>query len=165
MASKEISLVLSIQKPSQLRKILRELDVVENNISERHIREDDQSKDLNLSFNLKEMVESNELDLTNATDLKKLRDFLEDLQTNAKVMHFSFSQPTSELVLNKLTEWLRKNIDPNVLLTTGLNNSVGAGFLLRTTNKYFDFSIGNVLRSNRELLVKKISEVNKNATS
>ncbi len=165
MASKEISLISSIQKPSQLRKLIRELDMVENSISERRIRGDDQTKDLSLSFNLKGMIKHNELDLTNSVDLKNLRDFLEDLQNNAKVMHFSFTQPTSELVLNKLIEWLRKNIDPNILLTTGLNNSIGVGFTLRTTNKYFDFSLGNILRNNKELLVKKISEVNKDATS
>ncbi len=160
MASKDMFLSQSIQKPSQLRKILRELDKVEDTISEHRIRGDDQAWDINLSFSLDELIKNNDLKITNREDFNNLKNFLKDLQTNGKVLHFSFNQSASEMILNKLIEWLRKNIDPNVLVTTGLNNSLGVGFILRSTNKYFDFSLGSILRDKRELLVKKISEAN-----
>lgn len=165
MASKDLNLVLSIQKPSQLRKILRELDNLENKISTQRIKNEDQAQDLDISPALDELLKENELDIFKDEDFNNLKNFLVSLQDNALVLHFTFNQPASDSTLNKLVKWIRENIDPKTLITTGLNNSIGVGFILRTTNKYYDFSLGHVLRDKRELLVKKISEVNQNATN
>ena len=53
----------------------------------------------------------------------------------------SFSADPSVTFLTKLMTWLRQEIHPQVLLTVGLQPTIGAGCILRTTNRYFDFSL------------------------
>jgi hypothetical protein len=53
---------------------------------------------------------------------------------------------------------LRENIHPLVLITFGLQPNIGAGTVVRTTNKYFDFSLGQALAKNRTMLMAQLRE-------
>ena len=48
--------------------------------------------------------------------------------------------------------WLRREIHPLVLMTVGLQPNIGAGCIVRTTNKYFDFSLRQDFANKRDLL-------------
>ena len=53
----------------------------------------------------------------------------------------------------KIVAWLRTEIHPLILLEIGLQPTIAAGCVIRTTNKYFDYSIGRHLKRNRGQLV------------
>jgi len=69
----------------------------------------------------------------------------------------SFNADPSPLFSQRLVTWLRQEIHPQVLVQTGLQPSLGAGCTLRTTNQFFDFSLREHFKQNRQLLVQKIA--------
>src|SRR5690606_19408269 len=86
-------------------------------------------------------------------------DFLNDLLEHAPQLHMSFSSEPSTPFMQKLTEYVRANIHPQALLQVGLQPTIGAGFMLRTTNKYYDFSIRTTLKAKHEQLMHNIHSI------
>ena len=56
----------------------------------------------------------------------------------------------------KLITWIRQQIHPYTLLQVGLHPSIGAGCIVRTTNKFFDFSLRHRFSDQRMLLISKL---------
>ncbi len=54
--------------------------------------------------------------------------------------------------------WLRQNIHPYVMVTVGVQPTIAAGCIVRSTNKYFDFSLRENFAGNRDILLNAISE-------
>jgi F0F1-type ATP synthase delta subunit len=71
----------------------------------------------------------------------------------------SFSADPSPQFTQKLAAWLRQEIHPFVLLQVGLQPNIGAGCVVRTTNKYFDFSLRERFKSKRPLLMEKLKSL------
>ncbi len=103
-----------------------------------------------------EFVKQNELQLHEEADRTKLNEFLESVRASAPVIHVSFSAEPSAAFLQKMISWFRTEIDPLVLLQVGLQPSIAAGCVMRTTNKYFDFSMRKHFQKNRELLIESM---------
>lgn len=108
------------------------------------------------SYELEELIAQNKVNLLKESDRKKLRIQLQNLRTKSPVLHFSFSTEPSRDFLGKLNQWIRKNIDPYCLLQIGLQPSIGAGFNLRTTNKFFDFSLGKELLNQKPTFIREL---------
>jgi F0F1-type ATP synthase delta subunit len=111
-----------------------------------------------MSEMLSQTVELNKLDLLHPDQRKLLMQFLVSIRDRAPRVHMSFSADPSPQFSEKLTSWLRDKIHPLVLITFGLQPSIGAGCVMRTTNKYFDFSLGASLTKNRDLVMKSLRE-------
>ncbi len=109
-----------------------------------------------LSQLLDEFVQLNKLDLLQAADQKRAIQFLEDVREHAPKIHVSFSADPSPQFMSKLTFWFRNNIHPTILITVGLQPSIGAGCVIRTANKYFDFSLSKSFENNRKLLIQQL---------
>ena len=71
-------------------------------------------------------------------------------------MHISFSSEPTPIFLERLLSWIRREINPLVLLTIGLQPAIGAGCIVRTTNKYFDLSLRQTFIDKRKLLLEQI---------
>ena len=104
-----------------------------------------------------QLVHVNRLNLLKDDDRAGLKRFLEDVKKRSPVMHISFSADPSTGFLDKLMAWLRREIHPSVLLTIGLQPNIGAGCIVRTTNKQFDFSLRQDFANKRGLLLQHIS--------
>jgi G3E family GTPase len=98
------------------------------------------------------MVQLNKLDLAQPGHRAALRQFLASVKASSPVLHLSFSADPAPAFLEKLMAWLRREIHPALLVTIGLQPTIGAGCLLRTTNKYFDFSLRQRFADKRQLL-------------
>ncbi|HYH36035.1 MAG TPA: hypothetical protein VD706_00875, partial [Candidatus Saccharimonadales bacterium] len=72
------------------------------------------------------------------------------------VLHISFSADPSPTFTEKLMTWLREEIHPLVLLSVGLQPTIGAGCIVRTTNKQFDLSLREDFLKKRELLLSQL---------
>ena len=86
------------------------------------------------------LVEENKLNLLQAEDREKLKKFIDLVKTKAPVVHASFATDPKPDFLMKLVTWFRTEAHPLVLLHIGLQPNIAAGCIIRTTNKYFDFS-------------------------
>ena len=142
MAPKEalIALPISVVSPVDLGRLLRELEAIDNVLNEAALRKET-AKLPKTSKLLDDLIGLNKADLAQATHRSALTKQLQDIQHRAPVLHISFSADPSTLFTEKLMGWLRTNIHQQVLLTVGLQPSIGAGCLVRTTNKFFDCTL------------------------
>jgi F0F1-type ATP synthase delta subunit len=68
----------------------------------------------------------------------------------------SFSADPSASFIERLMAWLRQEINPYVLVSVGLQPNIGAGCVVRSTNRQFDFSLRQDFLNKRDLLMNKI---------
>jgi hypothetical protein len=87
------------------------------------------------------LATDNHLNLLQPGDRKQLADFLKHTEKSAPVVHISFATDPSSAFTAKIVTWLRASIAPDVLLEVGLQPTIAAGAILRTTNKVFDLSL------------------------
>lgn len=161
MAHKTFILPLSIVSLVDLKRVKRELDELNDTMLQTEIRQggEAQEKLPNTSRFLNDIVDKNELNLLKKEDRESLAKLIETLITQAPVMHMSFSAEPSPKFLERLIEHLRQEIDPYTLVTVGLAPSIGAGCILRTTNKYFDLSLKQALLNHKDVLVAQLNAV------
>lgn len=107
-----------------------------------------------LSAMLGEITQANQLNLLDTQDRTKLAQFIQALKKEAPVVHVSFAAEPSLVFLHKLCAWFRKEVSPYILLHVGLQPSIAAGCVVRTTNKYFDFSLRQHLTEKKPELAK-----------
>lgn len=158
--SPPIQLPLSIIDKIDIGRLNRELDALNNFLEAAATRQPETKPKLpKTSRLLDEILGQNKLDALLVADRKRLKNFLEDTKANAPVIHVSFSADPTPLFSQKLVAWLREKIDPLILLQVGLQPTIGAGCIVRTTNKQFDFSLRRRLVAERGILIKKLREV------
>lgn len=104
-----------------------------------------------------EIVSDNKLNMLKEPDRGELANFLEALRQSAPLIHVSFNSEPSPLFLQKLISWLRQHIHHYVILQIGLMPNIGAGCIVRTENKYFDFSLRQRFDNQKTLLAKQFS--------
>lgn len=156
VTKKLVGLPLLAARPVDIGRLLRELESIEAVVSRaKLVAKDDDLKLPKTSQLMDKVIEINELDMTKASDRKLLLELL-NLAQKSPVLHMSFNSDPSPVFVEKLMAWLRREIHPLLLITIGLQPSIGAGCTVRSTNKYFDFSLRKDLVSKRELLHSKL---------
>lgn len=93
-----------------------------------------------LSQQLSAFVNENKLNLLQPADRQALQNYFAGLLKSAPLVHVSFATEPRPDFLMKLVAWFRTEAHPSVLLQIGLQPSIAAGCIIRTNNKYFDFS-------------------------
>jgi len=118
------------------------------------MRHEDPVKYPAISDRLRALASENQIDLRDTKACESLLARLEDLKSNAPAVHISFPVDPSVEVLQKLIVWLRKEVDPRIIIQVGLQPTIAAGIVLRTPNKQFDFSLRRHLYKNRDKLLE-----------
>jgi hypothetical protein len=153
----QIILPVTAATRADVGRLLREVEGLDDFMHQATLRKPGSSLKLPKSSKLfDDLVSSNQLNMLHEEDRKKLRTFLMVVKAKAPVLHMSFSADPSPLFLEKLMVYIRREIHPLALLHTGLQPTIGAGCVLRTTNKYFDFSIRQRFLSKRPVLLEKL---------
>ncbi len=156
MAEAQLILPFSVVSRADIGRLIRELESLDAAIRRKSARKDD--KVLPTSPLLDDIAQQNKLNLLQPPERAALKTFLQAVHTKAPVLHFSFSSDPSSRSLVRLLTWLRQEIHPLVLLQIGLEPALGAGCVLRTTNRVFDFSLRRHFDKQRELLMTKLKE-------
>ncbi len=157
MEPKTLKLPVSIITPTDLGRLLRELAVVDEELLQLGLRQPGtQVKLPKTTLLMDELVSLNKLSLLQKDDRARLKRSLETVRQRHKVIHISFSAEPSVNFLVKLMVWLRREVDPYILVTIGLQPSIAAGCVVRTSNKVFDFSLRENFAKNRGLLRQAI---------
>ncbi|HUC89638.1 MAG TPA: hypothetical protein VMR45_02450 [Patescibacteria group bacterium] len=143
-AGKQPSLPDLIFGVSEIRRLRRELETLEDYLRQANIREAGKQAPLpRVSKTLESLAAENNFQLLKADHRQRLAKFLEILEQHAPSVHISFAVDPSGAFTAKLVNWMRGNIHPYVLVETGLQPTIAAGCIMRTTNKVFDFSLRN----------------------
>lgn len=141
-------------------RLLRELEDLDGFLEQAAVRKPGTNLQMpRTSKMLDEMLNINKLNGLTVEDRARLMNFLIMLRAKAPVLHISFSADPSPVFTQKLIVWIRENIHPFVILQVGLQPNIGAGCIVRTNNKYFDFSLRADFHKKQELLISKIHGV------
>ncbi len=155
--SSQLQLPMSIVGYSDVGHLLTETEQVDNFLRQAAIRETGTPMQLpKTSKLLEELVDANKLNLLEEHDRDMLLNLLKAVRAKAPVIHISFNNDPSPIFLERLITWMRQQLHPFVLLQIGLNPSIGAGCVLRTTNRFFDFSLRHQFTEQRGLLMYKL---------
>ena len=138
-------------------RLLREIQALDNFMSQAAIRQPGTPMKLpKTSRLLDEIVAINKLNALVEEDRSRLLHFMMEVYAHAPLLHMSFSADPSPLFMQRLTEWIRKEIHPLALIQVGMQPNMGAGCVVRTTNKYFDFSLRQRFIERRDVLAQKL---------
>jgi hypothetical protein len=152
----ELTLPTVVASRQDITHVHRELRLFDDAAIQSVMRHDKPVKYPPISAKLRKVVQQNQIDLRDETARKKLLASLDVLMNKAPTIHISFSaEPTPE-ILQKLVEWLRKEIDPRIVIRVGMQPTIAAGIVLRTPNQQFDFSLRQHLHKNRAMLIERI---------
>ncbi len=157
-SKKTLGLPILVISPTDLGRLTRELELIDDNFLQLGLRQGKGEIKMPRTTQLMDQtVQLNKLNLLQAVDRKLLQQFLLSISSKAPVLHFSFSVDPSAIFIEKLILWVRSEIHPFVLITIGLQPNMGAGCIVRSTNKYFDFSLRQSFAEKRQLLLDRLS--------
>lgn len=154
---RSILLPVSLATRTDLSRVIRELETVDNFLQQGAIRQPGSPMQLpKTSKVFEELVNGSKLNMLQAEDRQYLRTSLEWMRDQSPTLHVAFSTDPSPLFIERLITWLRQNISPFVLVRIGLHPNIGAGCVVRSTNKYFDFSLRQRFLAQRGLLLEEL---------
>jgi hypothetical protein len=159
MEHKTLVLPVQVVTPTDLGRLIREFEAIDSDLMQQELR-DPETKNLQMpktSKMMDQLVVQNKLNLTHKTDRKLVGDFLTAVKERAPVLHMSFSQDPSVAFMDKLITWLRREIHVQTLVTIGMQPNLGAGCIVRSTNKQFDFSLRQRFENQRGVLADQLS--------
>ena len=155
--TKKLSLPALIASKAEVGRLVNELEFIDDKMHQLGLRTGGHAvKVPKTSRLLDKVVEHNHLNLLQTEDRQALGKFLENIRQKAPVLHMSFSSDPSPAFIEKMVTWLRREIHPEVLLTVGLQPSLGAGCIVRGNSKYFDFSLKEDFAKKRDLLAARL---------
>ena len=153
-----LALPMAVVGAVDLGRLIREVEKLESVLQAGAIRAESQAAQQlpKLSLLLDQFTEINKLDLLQLSHRQLAIKFLKEVRTSAPRIHISFSADPSPQFILKLTAWFRQKISPTILIAVGLQPGIGAGCVVRTTNKYFDLSLSKSFEDSRELLMTRL---------
>lgn len=161
MEPKDLKLPLSVISQVDMSRIIRELDALNDFFtSAAHRSPGTPQTPPRLSRSLNEMAVGNHFNLLEQKDRQSLLKLLNDIMKSAPTVHISFAAEPQPKFLDQILTWMRTNIHPHLLLQVGLQPTIAAGCVLRTSNKVFDLSLRSYLKQQEPYLVRLIAGAN-----
>lgn len=149
----------------EVHRLIRELEAVDNFMQQETIRKDQMKLKKptevmlpRVSRLLDALASENHTNLLKAEDRQLLSTFLTNLLATAPTIHMSFASDPSSAFTAKMVAWLRANVHPLVLLQIGLQPSIAAGCVVRTTNRVFDLSLRQHFSDQKTSLIQMLQE-------
>lgn len=158
--AKNFSLPVGLVTTHDVSILIKELDEIDNFFMQTKLRRSGSAMDLpKTTPQMEELVNSNKLNLLKEEDRVKIKFILQTIRSQAPIFHFSFAAEPNRQFLEKITAWLRQEVHALAIVRVGLEPTIGAGFVLRTTNKFFDFSLKELLKHEGYILTSEIKKV------
>ena len=152
-----ITLPVGIVSPTDIARLTREIETIDNFFRDQKIRTGGESNSMpRLSKLMDQLANDNKINLLIDGDRNRVLTILEQLHKSAPILHISFSVDPPGAYVQKVVSWLRRNVHEYALVTVGLQPNIGAGCVVRTTNKMFDFSLREFFAEKREFFVEKL---------
>ena len=158
-AAEVLQLPSSLLSRVDVMRLSREVEALSGLAEQQARSSNDAPKLPRLSPVLEDLVALNQLDFTKAAHRQRLQTFLQEIKQSAPNLHMSFAAEPSTAFSGKLITWLRTEIHPLLLLDVGLQPTIAAGCIIRTTNKIIDCSLRQHLVNSRPELLKRLQGV------
>ena len=156
-APRTLRLATSITSPAEVGRLIRELELIGDTLLQLGLRKGGEAIRLpKTSYLMDQLVTLNGSNLLQMDDRLHLQQFLKLVKQRAPQLHMSFGVDPSPRFLEQLMLWLRKEIHPQILVDIGLQPTIGAGCIVRTANRQFDFSLRQDFIKPRDVLVAKL---------
>jgi F0F1-type ATP synthase delta subunit len=110
-----------------------------------------------IGAHLQAFADANHFDIAQSAGRQHLVAALESLKSSAPSVHVSFATEPSAEAIERVLAWFRQSVDARIVLQTGLQPSIVAGCVLRTSSKVFDFSLRQRFQENRDVLYQKVA--------
>lgn len=150
---KHVVLPLSVITFIDLSRVGRELTNLDEFMIQSAIRTPGTPMQLpRLSKLLDDVAIANKLNLLEENDRKALLNALNYLREHAPRLHISFSAEPSGQFITKIAEYIRNNISAVALLQVGLQPTIAAGCIIRSSSHQFDLSLRQHLKKSGSLL-------------
>lgn len=141
----------------EVRRLKRELEALDEFMRQARLRDPGKQAALpRVSRLLDALAADNGRNLLQDAERQELYEFLQNVEKSAPSVHISFASDPSSAFTVKVVTWLRTNVHPAILLQTGLQPTIAAGCVLRTSNKQFNFSLRERLDEQRPLLLQAL---------
>jgi len=145
---------------ADLARIVREVEKVDNELEAQRARNrangENEYHAPATSQQLADFLELNKLNLEDDQGRMQLKEQLRVMKDKAPVIHMTFAVEADPASLQKLVEYIRKEIHPQAVLSVGLQPSLVGGVYLRTPNHVHDFSIRELLAGKREVIMHEL---------
>ncbi len=151
-----LKLPVSIMTKQDLHRLIREVEALDNYILQNSIRGQKSAALPRLTSTLETLIRDNELDIMHDKSRTALSETLTQLLKTAPVVHMSFAIEPSSFMTQKIVSWFRTEVHPALMLHTGIQPTIAAGCVMRTSNKYFDFSLRQHLQASQNMLMESI---------
>lgn len=147
---------------ADLSRLLRELEVIDNDLESQRARATDKSQGYHLptmSQAMSDFLELNKVDMANDHARMQLTTNLRKLKDRAPVIHMTFATEADPQSLGQIVAWARKELHPQALISVGLQPSLIGGVYVRTPNHVHDYTIRANMKKSREILTKDIASL------
>ena len=139
----------------EVRRLKRELESLEEFMESSALREPGKQVALpRVSRLLDALAGENHLNLLQPEDREQMKTFLEHVEHKAPRIHMSFATDPSSAFTAKVVTWLRASLATDILLEVGLQPTIAAGVIVRTSNKIFDMSLRERFADAQKLLLE-----------
>jgi len=156
---REFKLPVSIVTQYDVSRLLLELENVEDFFLQVKVRRSgDRILLPTTTPQMEDVLRLNDLNLLSTVDRERLKFIFMTIHNKSPVIHMSFSVTPSQKFLEKIISWMRANISEILILQVGLQPNIGAGFTLRTTNKFFDLSLRQHLNGKSDVLIAELKK-------
>jgi hypothetical protein len=144
--------------PANIVELKREVDGLDEFLRQAAIRRSGVGLALpKTGYLLNELVMANDLNLLEPKDREALLRLLNHIKDKAPVIHISFATDPSTAFMAKIVKWFRDNVHPQTLIQIGLQPSIAAGCVIRSTNKVFDLSLRKSFEEKQDVLIDRLN--------
>ncbi len=143
----------------EIHRLQREIESLEDFLQQAALRQTGEKNAEALprvSRLLDALASENSCNLLKKAERERLVQFLQTVSQSAPSIHMSFATDPSAAFIAKIVSWLRANIHPLVLLQIGLQPSIAAGTVIRTTNHVFDLSLRSHFDAQKAQLIASL---------
>jgi len=147
---------------TDLARLVREVESVDNEFEAQKARNHATGKTgyrlPALSRQLGDFLDLNKLDITDDHGRMVFKEQLRAVKDKAPIIHMTFAVEADPTSLAQLVTYLRKEVHPQTLLSVGLQPSLVGGAYIRTPNHVHDFSLRELLASNRGVITAALED-------
>ena len=149
----------SIVTKIDVSRLVSEMEQVDNELITRdaHIKANVPiTSQISLSQQLSDFLSVNTLEIGDGAMRSDLIKRLRHIKNTAPMVHITFASSADTESLRELVVWLRQSVNPQSVLTVGLQPSLIGGAYIRTPNRVHDFSLRARLAGHRDIITKEV---------
>lgn len=160
MTQELLKLPPSIVSLIDVSHLLSELESIDNELVSREAKSKagiQPGGEILYSQHLMDFLSVNKTEVSqDSTQRSYLINKLRHLKKTVPTIHITFADSADSESLQKITAWIRQEVNPQAVIKVGIQPSLIGGAYIRTTNRVYDFSLRAKLAAHRNLITEEL---------